>query len=450
MEKINYLLTMQMKVHLFFIYAALILICTVVTSRLSSQIISPAEPRLEQTGSKVNPIETSSYHSYSKQNLRSLFEKNDNTPAHEAVRTCDSSLFYLVWDVYQEVWPKTPCPYTSGMNFAIEIDHDFSGVDALSWAAKHGYVSSVKFILKEKEKIDSRQYKKWKMTWNPIVSPNYLDLKRALYVAIDADSNQEEIVKLLINEGAEINSVSSGTGETPLDLACRRGDISFVKFLIERGAIIEHHSSVLESSPLTNALGWDKLNDIRKAVAQLLISKGADPTYAFTYLVAKADRSTLDFLLSSGADVNARNLVNTPLMTSVSSGNLNLAKWLLSKGAKVNTISTNGKSAISLAVEAGQYQAVKWLLEKGAKIGFTNSEGQTLLHLAILYGNLSNLYNKQDIALMLIRLGANMKALDNQGRSIYCYADCARMKDILEKCEAIGVTRPCPRGSPCP
>jgi len=54
-----------------------------------------------------------------------------------------------------------------------------------------------------------------------------------------ADSGNQEIVDLLLDNGANVNYCSD-TGETPLAAACFNGSIELVKLLLEKGANIEH------------------------------------------------------------------------------------------------------------------------------------------------------------------------------------------------------------------
>jgi len=54
-----------------------------------------------------------------------------------------------------------------------------------------------------------------------------------------ADSGNEEMVKLLLEGGANVNYANE-TGDTPLAAACFSGSIELVKLLLEKGANIEH------------------------------------------------------------------------------------------------------------------------------------------------------------------------------------------------------------------
>jgi len=50
---------------------------------------------------------------------------------------------------------------------------------------------------------------------------------------------EEKVVKVLLEKGAQVSSISSGTGLTALHKACMQGYPSIAKLLLEHGAIIE-------------------------------------------------------------------------------------------------------------------------------------------------------------------------------------------------------------------
>jgi ankyrin repeat protein len=78
-----------------------------------------------------------------------------------------------------------------------------------------------------------------------------------------------ELVKMLIERGADVNAKSDQEDLTPLHLAIVIGNIESITLLIEKGANIEAKSSF--GTPLHYATYYEKPD-----VAQLLLDKGAD------------------------------------------------------------------------------------------------------------------------------------------------------------------------------
>jgi ankyrin repeat protein len=65
---------------------------------------------------------------------------------------------------------------------------------------------------------------------------------------------------------------------------------------------------------------------------------------------------------------------------------LPVARFLLEKGADVNAQAKDGISPLMLAAVSGQPDMVKLLLEKGAKVGLTDERGWTALSWACKWG----------------------------------------------------------------
>ena len=194
-------------------FVTLIIIQSVLITNLLSQTIQPVEPKTDPT--------TPSLHYYSQQDLRRQFKDLDFTSAYEAVRQCDSQFFFFAWDVWNEVWPPERWPDRRFFdNFFLQKEH--LAVNALSWAAINGYLNSIKFLVKERDKIFERQ--SYSYQFGVI-----MDLDQSLLNSVKyGDSNQEEIVKLLVDAGTPPNA--NCKENTPLDWASYRGNLRIAKF----------------------------------------------------------------------------------------------------------------------------------------------------------------------------------------------------------------------------
>jgi ankyrin repeat protein len=156
-------------------------------------------------------------------------------------------------------------------------------------------------------------------------------------------------------------------------------------------------------------------------------------------------------LLASGADVNLAKLGcrnektrhdETPLMLAANGGDLQLARRLLNKGAKVDIQDSRGFTALAYgasdrdmlaellannadihvgnsplvpAIEQNNYQAVENLLEAGADVNKKDSEGTTPLMLAVKVSS-------PDILVLLLSAGARTSDKDNMGRTAEMFA----------------------------
>ena len=127
------------------------------------------------------------------------------------------------------------------------------------------------------------------------------------------------------------------------------------------------------------------------------------PEVAALFAAAKAgDVVQIDALLPTVADgVDALGPHGgTALLTALHHGNVDVAALLLDKGADANWVSAGGQmSPLSVAACAGNLAAVEQLLARGAKVDTATKWGWTALHFACTKGAL-------DVALALIAASA--------------------------------------------
>eukprot|EP01121_Diplochlamys_sp_Union-15-3_P013084 TRINITY_DN4016_c0_g1_i2.p1 TRINITY_DN4016_c0_g1~~TRINITY_DN4016_c0_g1_i2.p1 ORF type:complete len:386 (-),score=57.74 TRINITY_DN4016_c0_g1_i2:548-1657(-) len=241
------------------------------------------------------------------------------------------------------------------------------------------------------------------------------DEKRALHVAAMSNIKNKELMKFLVDMGADINHVDETLG-TPLMLAlhdvegqpekelfvewmvknlgadpsvhCKTGEqssalhkacgscsIELVKFLLDRGAkALVNAADARGFSPLTCTV-VSKHRDKDKLLMMLIDEYGADPNYMqdFTPLflaVQHGFTSTTELLLERGAYVNAvdKDMKCTPLHITISNNHLEIARLLLKHGATVDCEDKRGYTPLFMACAEGYVNGVKLLLENGANV----------------------------------------------------------------------------------
>jgi ankyrin repeat protein len=72
----------------------------------------------------------------------------------------------------------------------------------------------------------------------------------------------------------------------------------------------------------------------------------------------------------------------TPLMMAVAGGHCEAAKYLLSKGEKINAKQYDGWTVLMHAAAKGDSDTIKFLLEKGAETKPKNTDGKTAAEIA--------------------------------------------------------------------
>jgi len=126
----------------------------------------------------------------------------------------------------------------------------------------------------------------------------------------------------------------------------------------------------------------------------------------------------VELLLSSGADINKRAIMNTtPLHWAVASHNTDIVRLLLDKGADINAINASSSididirpgTALHMALAVNMSDIIELLLARGALINLKNTEGNTPLHIACRGERLLH-YIPQ-----LLAKGADTAAKNNKG-----------------------------------
>ena len=80
-------------------------------------------------------------------------------------------------------------------------------------------------------------------------------------------------------------------------------------------------------------------------------------------------------------DVNVKDDSDwTPLIIASSAGHLDIVRMLVERGASVNEVTAEGRSALLYAASKGRDSIVQFLLEKGADVNKADKLGATPLH----------------------------------------------------------------------
>lgn len=154
-----------------------------------------------------------------------------------------------------------------------------------------------------------------------------------------AEEDDEEIVKMLIEYGSDVNAVDANNA-TPLHMAARRRRFKIMKVLLEAGADVS-------------------LVDVSQDTALHLSSRGAEDS-----------KPGPELLLDSGADIHARNDVgNTALHVAAEAGaHLSIVQLLIERGADIKASANNERTPLFMAADRGSLPIVKLLLTCGAHI----------------------------------------------------------------------------------
>jgi ankyrin repeat protein len=171
---------------------------------------------------------------------------------------------------------------------------------------------------------------------------------------------------------------------------------------------------------ITKAATFDDAREVKALIDKGMSPNQKDPKGMPILMLAMLEKSmkTVDYLINAkGIDLNQTNITNetplmfaalygmlpevktlvnqkevpvnrsgwTPLHYACTNGHLDIALFLLDKGAAVDAPSPNETTPIMMAIRAGNIQLVRLLLDRGADIRIRNQQGYSAIDVAELF-----------------------------------------------------------------
>lgn len=184
-----------------------------------------------------------------------------------------------------------------------------------------------------------------------------------------------DLIKYLIEAGADIEMVADNTCMTPIEIASEFPDFRIIKMLVEAGANVANGS---------RALG--------------------------ICASARADIDIIRYLVEAGANVNGEYDGNSVLWWVCQGMNKDVLEYLLKNGADPNLHYDTYQTCLNQAIADAFIPGVKLLIEYGADLNYCHEYGSTPLHIAATY-----CYPAIDI---LLNAGVDINVVDELGRTV--------------------------------
>jgi uncharacterized protein len=184
-----------------------------------------------------------------------------------------------------------------------------------------------------------------------------------LHVATDWPGhfpNGPQTVAALVAAGADVDARFTGPHtETPLHWAASSDDVDVLDALLDAGADIEARGAVIAGgTPMADATAFGNWNAARR-----LLERGATTTMWEASALGLLDRVEAYFAddpQSSAADSTAC------LWGACHGGHLDIARYLVDRGADINWIGWDDLTPLDVAVRAEADDVVEWLQGLGA------------------------------------------------------------------------------------
>lgn len=205
-------------------------------------------------------------------------------------------------------------------------------------------------------------------------------------------------IKVLLDAGADINAKSE-QGNSVLTVAVEGGHIASIRFILESKDSINTKEAI---DALHVAIRSRNLN-----IIELLVNYGASVDISMVYTVlgmptcsktmhpcVKKENEIIKFLLEhSKKDIQDKNLGYSPLhlAAKTSFGGLSTIKMLLNRGEQIENTDVNNQSSLMIAVKEGNYIIAFHFLDildrtqrSKSTLLIQDNLGKTVLHYAIL------------------------------------------------------------------
>jgi len=236
------------------------------------------------------------------------------------------------------------------------------GSTPLNLACRIGALDMVRYLLaKGAQLTPPKDGYQWGIEWRETVYPPLL-----------AARGNMQIIRLLVEKGADVNQGGGedGTASLPLNEAVIHRDPNLVIFLLENGAHLNAQNRYGRTALAEATFSFNA------PMAKLLLDRGADPNLSSHYdhpllhkAIADGNRELFDLLLSynitsveilkTGGAVDQINW--TPLHHAVHVGDEVMVAKLLQRGANKSAVDSNNKTPAALAQARGFSKIVELL-----------------------------------------------------------------------------------------
>lgn len=237
-----------------------------------------------------------------------------------------------------------------------------------------------------------------------------------------------QIVELLVEVGNANTNLRGPYGITPLMYASRYGYADIVDYLLKRGAN-EKALDAKGKSALLYALEYDHM-----PVAEILINFNPKLLNVYddegnTPMLFATKNNNLEFiklLTTNGVDINVPDKTGfTPLMYAIKYSDRRVISYLINNGSNLEVRNNQGQTALMIAVENNDYDTTKMLVSKKADVNARDIYGTTPLMFAVKNDNVK-------IAKLLIKKDADKNAVNRKHKSALLYAIENKNQDMIE------------------
>ena len=250
---------------------------------------------------------------------------------------------------------------------------------------------------------------------------------RYLHIAmVHCHKNHDEILKLLVQNGADIN-YQNEQNDTVVHSGLQFGGKmtpEMLKWFIENGYTVNLKGNMDQTALSLCIDNAHKLDpEPRNEMINILLDEGADTNTTCPGRIPLLEplviwdganphaKDQLRRMVNAGADLEVQNSSGqTVLLTAIEYGKEDMAKLLLELGADFNAADKFGTTALFKFANMGMASCVERMIAADANINTVNTGGYTPLHFAAAGGN-------PEIITMLLDAGAKVNPVNEKGQT---------------------------------
>lgn len=232
-----------------------------------------------------------------------------------------------------------------------------------------------------------------------------------------------KLVRSLIKSGAPINE-KGPDGITALQVAIDRNNSNIVEILVDSGAEIETVVGEKLFNWIEQAIYFSSFDVVKVLTKPSVITpdkimnyvdKNGNSLLIITLFgnskMSERSNQIFNHLLSMGIDINIKNnLGNTALMYAASKGFSNIVSKLIAAGATINSQDNDNNTALIAATRNGHTEIVRQLIQAGADLDQKDQNNNSGLHFAIAL-------HRPDLINLYIAAGADRNCVDDSNNT---------------------------------
>ena len=179
---------------------------------------------------------------------------------------------------------------------------------------------------------------------------------------------QKDVVKWLIDRGAIVNSFGMGH-VTPLMVACACGHDGIVKTLTKHKCLLNCKADI-QNRALHYAIRNTNILEHLLALDAVVDTVTYEGTSALSDACLTGNLKAAKLLVQYGADINKRDtLGRTPLTACARNGHVEVAQFLVEQGSDITVTCRDGKNALEYARENGKIDMCRLLKRMASEQG---------------------------------------------------------------------------------